>query len=162
MKQISKKDIEIVCLVWLKNQLNRYEQATENFYKLIEKPLHIEQDLLLDYVYNSLTRFNENILKNDNLKNDSLQFPFSKLHKIIDYYFENQEDFFKELYYQEDDTHLTDVLDVLFYEHIERILNYNNNFTNLNDNIQRYILNEFNIFAYLEKEDAINLLKLLV
>lgn len=160
---LSKQDIEKICLNYVHNNLYWYERETREFFKLVEKPLYLDQFLILEYIYNNLVRYDENILKNESLKNDNLQFPFSKLHKIVDYYFNNPDELFREVFQPyEDDTKLTDILDELFTEIIERLLKYNDNFENLNDNIQREVLQQFNIFTHLDKEDAMTLLKLLI
>lgn len=160
---LSKQDIEKVCLNYVHNNLYWYERETSNFFKLVEKPLHLDQFLILESIYNNLTRYDENILKNENLKNDGLKFPFSKLHKIVDFYFKNHDELFKEVFQPyEDDTHLTDILDELFRDIVEKLLKLNDNFESLDDTIQNGILNQFNIFVHLDKDDAMTLLKLLV
>lgn len=157
------QDIEKICINYIHNQLYWYEKETRDFFDLVEKPLNFSQDIFLNRIFNDLTQFDAGNLEIENLTNENLQYPFSKLHNLVNYYVDYPTEFFKEIFENEyESTHLSELLTDKFYLYAEQVLNENEKFNKLNEDLQVEIISKFTPFEHINKQDAIILLNLLV
>ena len=157
-------DIEKICVNIIENELWWYEKETEEFFMLIEKPLNFKLSLFLTRIKNDLIMFDEQIMKKGILKNENLKYPFSQLHKLVNKYYNNIDDFYYEIFNNQYDenTSLIELLEDRFYFYAEQVLKENEKFNSLNEDLQIEIVSQFTPLEHLNKQDAMVLLNLLI